>query len=157
MFYSKRMFFDATAGESSSGDVRTGDSRSVRSSSSAMKIPTRELRHYRRPQPEPNNGFGIVTQVIDDNHFSVSTNWGHLIEVAYYRTDVLAELFPGNRVFVERLSKSQEWMITCHAFGSSSSGGGGGGGGSGGDPNGGWFEVDNDVFGLVDGPGHVMP
>lgn len=57
-----------------------------------------------------NNGFGVVAQVLDTQHFAVILSWGHRMECPYYGSDTLAV---ADRVFVERLPLSGQWMISC--------------------------------------------
>jgi hypothetical protein len=95
----------------------------------------------------PHNAFGTIAQAVDANHYAVVTNWGQMIEATYYRASIVPGGFvPGEHVFMERLGGSALWMITGHARGD-----------PGGSSNIGWFEVDNLTWGLIDGPGRIVP
>lgn len=95
---------------------------------------------------EPHNAFATIAEVIDANHYGVVTHWGQRIEAVYYRTGVQADFVAGEHVFMERAKDSQLWVIVGHARGNPSGPG-----------NVGWFEVDHLVYGVVDGPGRVIP
>jgi len=95
---------------------------------------------------EPHNAFATIAEVIDVNHYGVVTHWGQRIEAVYYRTGVQSNFVPGEHIFMERVKGSQLWMIIGHARGNPS-----------GPHNVGWFEVDHAIYGVVDGPGRIMP
>ena len=95
---------------------------------------------------QPYNAFGTVVERQDDNHYGVVLQWGQRVEATFYRTGVMTSFGIGNHVFLERVLGSALWMITSHAFGNPSDSG-----------SIGWFEIDNSVFGLVDGSGRIVP
>lgn len=83
----------------------------------------------------------MISQVIDANHYGVFVG-GMVIEMTCYRTDIT--LGVGDPVFIERVDGSQLWQISDLALGSPS-----------GPSSGGWFTVDHDLYGVVDGPGRI--
>lgn len=95
---------------------------------------------------EPLSTFGTIAERQDDNHYGVVIRGGQRVEATYYRTDAMTSFGAGDHIFLERISGSALWMITSHAFGNPGDSG-----------SIGWFQVDSDVFGLVDGPGRIVP
>ena len=93
------------------------------------------------------NAYGTVAQVLDSKHYAVLLNWGQRIEATYDRTEEMTSFDAGDHVFLQKVPGSRLWVIIGHAFGSASST----------SPSIGWFQVDNDTFGRVDGPGRVIP
>ena len=90
--------------------------------------------------------FGTVAQKLSDNVYSVISNWGQRVEATYYRTTLDGSEFGvGDHVFLERVGEL--WMLSSFAFGNPGSG----------SPSVGWFTVDHPIYGVVDGPGRIVP
>jgi len=90
--------------------------------------------------------FGTIAQKVDDNHYGVIIKGGIRVEATYYRTTIATDFDVGTPVFLEKVPGSDLWMISSLAIGNPS------------DPtNRGWFEIDHDTYGVVDGPGRIVP
>lgn len=76
-------------------------------------------------EPDPHNAFGVIQEVTDDFHYTVTLLSGQRIEVYYRRTERVPEFVQGDGVYLERAN--QAWVIASEAFGDALGGGGPGG------------------------------